>query len=100
MINRFYYYSWTVSVLIALTLIFCIPPPANTSSLAGAVKGLKPGQVNSLKAMKTALSLLQTAHLETIKNNKPIRMYNCMPLNGGAEIQHAFKQDERGNNNG
>ncbi len=71
MIKRSYFYSCHAFALITAILFFCALLPAEASSLAGAVKGLNPGQINSLTTMKTALQLLQTAHLETAKNDTP-----------------------------
>ena len=84
MINRSHFHSCPAFTLIAVILFFCAFLPAEASSLSGAVNGLKPGQINSLNTMKTALSLLQTAHLEAAKKDKPdLKLQRCIVEKSG-----------------
>ena len=71
MITRPYFFDQTSLTIIIVCILLCSPVYINASSLSGAVKGLEIDQINNFSEMKTALSLLHTSHLETIKKDNP-----------------------------
>jgi hypothetical protein len=69
MITRSCIFNQPAPIIIIVCILLCSPVYISASSLSGAVKGLKINQINNFNEIKTALSLLQTSHHETVKNN-------------------------------
>lgn len=71
MITRPYFFDQPALTIIIVCILLCSPVYISASSLSGAVKGLEINQINNFNEIKTALSLLQTSHFETVKKDSP-----------------------------